>query len=72
MTKVLLDSSQAGKLLLIDADPVMGLPNALGVTIRRPVGQISGIDRRSALMDHLEVTFGYCYKKTRLPDILRL
>ncbi len=40
MTKVLLDSGRAGKLLLIDADPAMGLPLALGVNVRRTMGQI--------------------------------
>lgn len=40
MTKVLLDSGRAGKLLLIDADPAMGLPLALGITVRRTMGQI--------------------------------
>ena len=40
MAKVLLDSGKAGKLLLIDADPAMGLPLALGVNVRRTMGQI--------------------------------
>jgi len=40
ITKVLLDSDRAGKLLLIDADPAMGLPLALGITVRRTMGQI--------------------------------
>lgn len=40
MTKILLDNGKAGKLLLIDADPAMGLLNALGVTVRRTMGQI--------------------------------
>jgi CO dehydrogenase maturation factor len=40
MTKVLLESHKAGKLLLIDADPAMGLPNALGVKVRRTMGQV--------------------------------
>jgi len=40
MTKVLLESHHAGKLLLIDADPAMGLPNALGVKVRRTIGQV--------------------------------
>jgi len=40
MTKVLLDSGKAGKLLLIDADPAMGLPIALGVNVKRTMGQI--------------------------------
>jgi len=40
MTKVLIDSGSAGKLLLIDADPAMGLPLALGMDIKRTMGQI--------------------------------
>ena len=40
MTRVLLDSSQAGKLLLIDADPAMGLPIALGIKVKRTMGQV--------------------------------
>lgn len=40
MTRVLLDSGQAGKLLLIDADPAMGLPTALGIKVRRTMGQV--------------------------------
>jgi len=39
-TRVLLDSGRAGNLLLIDADPAMGLPLALGVNVRRTMGQI--------------------------------
>lgn len=40
MTRVLLDSEKAGKLLLIDADPAMGLPLALGIDVKRTMGQI--------------------------------
>ena len=40
MTKVLLESHHAGKLLLIDADPAMGLSSALGVKVRRTMGQV--------------------------------
>jgi CO dehydrogenase maturation factor len=40
MTKALLESHLAGKLLLIDADPALGLPNALGVKVKRTMGQI--------------------------------
>jgi CO dehydrogenase maturation factor len=39
-TRVLLESGKAGKLLLIDADPAMGLPNALGINVRRTMGQV--------------------------------
>ena len=40
MTRILRDSGKAGTLLLIDADPAMGLPNALGITVKRTMGQI--------------------------------
>ncbi len=40
MSRVLLESGRAGKLLLIDADPAMGLLIALGVKVRRSMGQI--------------------------------
>jgi len=40
MTKVLLEANTAGKLLLIDADPAMGLPNALGIEVRQTIGRI--------------------------------
>ncbi len=40
MAKVILDSGQRRKLLLIDADPATGLAIALGVKIKRTVGQI--------------------------------
>lgn len=40
MTGVLLDSGNSGKLLLIDADPAMGLPNALGIKVKRTMGQV--------------------------------
>jgi CO dehydrogenase maturation factor len=40
MRTTLLESGRAGKLLLIDADPAMGLPMALGVQVRRTMGQV--------------------------------
>ena len=40
MRKSLVESGRAGKLLLIDADPAMGLPTALGVRVRRTMGQV--------------------------------
>jgi len=40
MARVLVDSGTAGKLLLIDADPAMGLPGALGVNVKRTMGQV--------------------------------
>jgi CO dehydrogenase maturation factor len=40
MTTVLLERNKAGKLLLIDADPTMGLTNALGIKVRLTMGQV--------------------------------
>jgi CO dehydrogenase maturation factor len=40
MTRVLLENRKAGKLLLIDADPALGLPNALGIKVKRTMGQV--------------------------------
>lgn len=40
VTRVLLESGRGSKLLLIDADPAMGLPLALGVNVRRTMGQV--------------------------------
>lgn len=39
-TRVLVESHDYGKLLLIDADPAMGLPSALGVSVKRTMGQV--------------------------------
>ena len=63
MTKVLLESDKAGKLLLIDADPAMGLPNALGVNVKRTMGQIREEIIRTARSGNKE-------EKTRLGDML--
>jgi CO dehydrogenase maturation factor len=38
--KALLESGRAGRLLLIDADPAMGLPIALGIEVKRTMGQV--------------------------------
>jgi len=40
MSRVLMESGRAGKLLLIDADPAMGLPPTLGVKVTRTMGQV--------------------------------
>jgi CO dehydrogenase maturation factor len=40
MTRALLDSRRAGKLLVIDADPALGQLSALGATVTRTMGQI--------------------------------
>lgn len=39
-TKALLDSGKAGRLLVIDADPALGLTNALGMQIEKTMGQV--------------------------------
>jgi CO dehydrogenase maturation factor len=40
MSRVFVESEKAGKLLLIDADPAMGLLTALGIQVRRTMGQV--------------------------------
>lgn len=40
MSRVLMETGKAGKLLVIDADPAMGLLTALGVNVRRTMGQV--------------------------------
>jgi CO dehydrogenase maturation factor len=40
MTRALLESGRAGRLLLIDADPALGLPGAVGVLVKRTMGQV--------------------------------
>ena len=40
MSRVLVEGSQAGKLLINDADPAMGLLTALGIHVRRTMGQV--------------------------------
>ena len=40
MSRVLMESGRAGKLLLIDADPALGLPNTMGIKVKRTMGQI--------------------------------
>jgi len=40
MARAFAGSSAAGRLLLIDADPAMGLTSALGVSVRRSMGQV--------------------------------
>jgi CO dehydrogenase maturation factor len=40
MTRAMLESGRAGRLLLIDADPALGLPGAVGVRVKRTMGQV--------------------------------
>ncbi len=40
MARVLYESGEAGNMLLIDADPAMGLLSALGVSVQRTMGQV--------------------------------
>jgi CO dehydrogenase maturation factor len=63
MTSVLLESDKAGKLLLIDADPAMGLPTTLGVNVKRTMGQIREEIIRTARR-------GKEKEKTRIVDML--
>jgi hypothetical protein len=40
MTRALIESGRAGKLLVIDADPALGQLSALGSGVRRTMGQV--------------------------------
>ena len=40
MTRALIESGRAGKLLVIDADPALGQLSALGMKVRRTMGQV--------------------------------
>lgn len=40
MTRALVENPNTGRLLLIDADPAMGLLSALGVKVRRTMGEV--------------------------------
>lgn len=40
MARILLDAERAGKMLVIDADPAMNLPNVLGMGAARTMGEI--------------------------------
>ena len=40
MARALSEASGTGKLLLIDADPAMGLLSALGVKVTRTMGEV--------------------------------
>lgn len=40
LTRALVESGRAGKLLLIDADPALGLPGTVGITVERTIGQV--------------------------------
>lgn len=40
MTRALKESEKAGNLLVIDADPALGLPTTLGITVDSTIGQV--------------------------------
>jgi CO dehydrogenase maturation factor len=40
MTRALIESGRAGKMLVIDADPALGQLSALGTSVRRTMGQV--------------------------------
>ncbi len=42
MARALIENPRSGKILLIDADPACGLLSALGVEVRRTMGQVRG------------------------------
>lgn len=64
MTRALVDSGRAGKLLVIDGDPALGQLSALGVRPRRTMGQVreeiirtahqGGREAKSALAEQLD------------------
>ena len=65
MSRVLVESGKAGKLLVIDADPAMGLLTALGIRVNRTMGQVrediiktGGIDRTGADTIDINVIWG--------------
>ena len=63
MARALYESGRAGKLLLIDADPAMGLLSALGQNVKRTMGQIREKIIRTAQKGEKE-------EKARLGDII--
>lgn len=40
LARAVLESGKAGKLLLIDADPALGLASALGIQVQKTIGQV--------------------------------
>ena len=40
LTRSLVESGKAGKLLVVDADPALGLTNALGIHVEKTMGQV--------------------------------
>jgi len=62
-SRVLRESGQAGRLLIIDADPAMGLPNTLGVAVTRTMGQV-----RESIIE--TARGGKAEEKTHLADTI--
>jgi CO dehydrogenase maturation factor len=56
MAKVLWESSKDLKILLVDADPAMGLPSALGVKVGKTIGEIREEVIRTARRGNREET----------------
>ena len=54
MARALAESPRAGKLLLIDADPAMGLLSALGLSVQRTMGEVREGIIRTARGDNKE------------------
>lgn len=63
MARALAESSKAGNLLLIDADPAMGLLSALGVSVARTMGEVREEIIKTARGDNKE-------EKAQLGDMI--
>jgi CO dehydrogenase maturation factor len=54
LSTALVDSKKAGKLLLIDADPAMGLPNTIGIKVEKTIGEVREAIIKAASTDAKE------------------
>ncbi|NMA68075.1 MAG: AAA family ATPase [Desulfitobacterium sp.] len=43
LARCLKESQKAGNLLIVDADPAMGLPNTMGITVNKTIGDIRNL-----------------------------
>jgi len=63
LTQALMTNEKAGKLIVIDADPAIGLPNTLGIKAERTMGQV-----RETIIDTAK--HGDADDKTKLANLL--
>ncbi len=54
LSTALVASGKAGKLLLIDADPAMGLPNTIGIKVEKTIGEVREAIIKAASTDAKE------------------